>query len=151
MVDKKSVNFSVSPCCTLLFSQKESIMSFKVIWIAVHYNCLIGWIMIAWGYRPGNAANTTTDICLLIENNNKNTENWKAFFKLFFISHLAAPRPTLGQWQGGSHTHLMLITTLFQVLPEGHREPLNNIGPQSLAQCVSVTRAGNLLILNVTY
>ena len=38
----------------------------------------------------------------------------------FFVSHLPTLRPTLGHWQGGSLTHLMLITALFQVQPEGH-------------------------------
>ena len=44
-------------------------------------------------------------------------------FKLFFISHLAQLRITLGYWHGGSLTHWMSITTLFQVQPNVHQKP----------------------------
>ena len=44
----------------------------------------------------------------------------------------------------------MLITTLFQVLPEVHRQPRNNVGSHSMTERISRIRAGNLLILNIT-
>ena len=48
MIEKKTINFSVSPCCTLLFSRKENIKFSEVALVAVHCNCLIGYLMIAW-------------------------------------------------------------------------------------------------------
>ena len=68
----------------------------------------------------------------------------------FFISHLATLRPTLGRWQGGSSTHPMLITALFQVRPEDHREPHNEVGSQSVTERISGIYAANLPILSVT-
>ena len=64
----------------------------------------------------------------------KTLKKKKILFKLFFICHLIALRPTLGKWQGGSFTHLMLITTLFQVPPEGYREPRNEGGSEWVHQ-----------------
>ena len=43
----------------------------------------------------------------------------------------------------------MLITALFQVLPEVHRERHNEVGSQSLTERISEIRAGNLPILSV--
>ena len=43
----------------------------------------------------------------------------------------------------------MLITTLFQVRPEGHREPRNEVGFQSLTGRISGIQAGNFPILNI--
>ena len=40
------------------------------------------------------------------------------FVRTFFISHLAALRPTLSHVLEGSFTHSMLITAAFQVQPE---------------------------------
>ena len=71
-------------------------------------------------------------------------------FKLFFISRLTTPRPTLGHWQEGTLTYSMLITTLFKVQPESHREPRNEVGSQSLGESISRIRARNLPNLNVT-
>ena len=113
IVDKR-INFLVSPNCTLLFSRKEIITFFEAALESVHCHCLVHCIVIARGYRPWSTVNTA-DICLLIKNANKNT---KIKCKVFFISHLATLRLTLGHWQGGSFTHPMLITTLFQVPPE---------------------------------
>ena len=43
------------------------------------------------------------------------------FKKMFFFNcYLAAPRPTLGHYQGGSLTHPMLITAFLYTRPEGH-------------------------------
>ena len=52
----------------------------------------------------------------------------------FFTSYLAAPRPTLGHYRGGSLTKLMLITPLaYQFRPESHRYPRRENGSQSPA------------------
>ena len=47
MVEKKKINFSVSPYCTLLFSRKENNKFSEVALVAVHCNCLISDLMIA--------------------------------------------------------------------------------------------------------
>ena len=49
---------------------------------------------------------------------------------------MAAPRPTLGHYQGGSLTHLMLITCVLHIRPKGHREPCNEVRSLSLAKCL---------------
>ena len=54
----------------------------------------------------------------------------------FFNCYLAAPRPTLGHYQGGSLTHLMLITSILHIRPEGHRGPHNVVGSLSPAECL---------------
>ena len=48
MVEKKTINVLVSPYCTLLFSRKENIKFSGVVLVAVHCNCLISYLMIAW-------------------------------------------------------------------------------------------------------
>ena len=45
----------------------------------------------------------------------------------------------------------MLVAILFQVWPEGHREPRSEVGSQSLAESISEIRAGNLPIMSVMY
>ena len=47
MAERKTINFSVSPYCTLLFSRKENIKFSEVVLVAVHCNCLISCLMIA--------------------------------------------------------------------------------------------------------
>ena len=74
IVDKKIIHFLVGSYCTLLFSRKEILKFSEVALVSVHCNCLICCIVIAWSYRPWNTANTAVDICLLVENSNKNTE-----------------------------------------------------------------------------
>ena len=49
-------------------------------------------------------------------------------FSIFFNCYLAAPRPNLSHYRGGSLTHPMLITFLLHIRPEGHREPRSEIG-----------------------
>ena len=114
-----------------MFSRKDILFS-EVALVSVHCNCLIGCIMIAGGYRSWNTANTAADICLLVESSNKDTEKKCKICSYFFISHLAFVRLNLGHWKGGSLTHPMLITTLFEVRPEGDWEPRNEVGSQSL-------------------
>ena len=41
---------------------------------------------------------------------------------------MAAPRPILGYYRGGSLTRPMLITCILHIRPEGHREPHNEAG-----------------------
>ena len=52
----------------------------------------------------------------------------------FFNCYLAAPRPTLDHYRGGSLTHPMLITAFLPIRPEGHREPHNEVGCLSPAE-----------------
>ena len=52
----------------------------------------------------------------------------------FFNCYLAAPRPTLGHYRGGSLTPPMLITCVLHIRPEGHREPRRKVGCLSLAE-----------------
>ena len=53
-----------------------------------------------------------------------------------FNCYLAAPRPTLGHYRGGSLTQPMLITCVLHIRPEGHREVNNEVGSLRLAQCL---------------
>ena len=54
--------------------------------------------------------------------------------KFFFNWCLAAPRPTLGYYRGGSLTHLMLITAFLHVWHESQYVPCNEIGSLSPAK-----------------
>ena len=141
----------VNPYCTLLFSRKEIIKFSVEALVSALYNCLIGCIVITRGYRPWNTANTTADICLLTENSNKIPKQNVKFVQTFFISHLVALRATMGHWQGGSHTHPILITKLFQVWPEGHRKPRNEVGSQSLNEHISGIWCREPPILSITF
>ena len=135
----------VSPYCTLLLFRKENFKFSEVALVSVHCNCLIGHIIIVWGYRSRYTANTTVGIYFLIKNVNKITEA-----EIFFVGYLAALRPTLGHWQGSSLTHPIFITTVIKVRSEGHREPRSEVRFQSLAKCISGIRARNLPIQSVT-
>ena len=53
---------------------------------------------------------------------------------VFFNCHLAAPRPTLGHYRGGSLTHPMLNTCVLHIQPEGYCEPRNKVGSLSPAE-----------------
>ena len=44
----------------------------------------------------------------------------------FFISYLAAPRPTLSHWRGSSFT-LQILVASFLVQPGSHWEPVNKV------------------------
>ena len=103
--------------CSLLFSRKEAIKFSEAALVSVHCNCLIGWTVIVRGYRPRNTINTIMDICLLVKNITKKKQNVK-FGQVFFISHLATLRATLGHWQRDSLTHSMLITNYFKYDPK---------------------------------
>ena len=142
----------VSLYCSLLFSRKEIIKFSEAALVSAHCNYLIGWIVIVRGNRPWNTINTKMNICLLVKNgnNNKKKKQNVKFVQTSFFSHLAALRPTLGHWQRGSLTYSMLITTLFQVWPEVHVKPCNNVGFHSKTECISGVRARNVPILNVT-
>ena len=48
MTEKKTINFPVSPYCTLLFSRKEYIKFSEIVLVAVHCNFLISYLMISW-------------------------------------------------------------------------------------------------------
>ena len=47
---------------------------------------------------------------------------------------MAAPRPALGHYRGGSLTHPMLVTCVLHIRSEGHREPRNEVGSLSPAE-----------------
>ena len=49
---------------------------------------------------------------------------------------MAAPRPTLGHYQGGSLTHPMFITCILHIPPKGHQESHNKVGSLPLAECL---------------
>ena len=44
------------------------------------------------------------------------------------FNYLAAPRPILGHYRDNGLTHPILITSFLPVRPEGHRDPLNEVG-----------------------
>ena len=136
----------VSPYCPFLFSRKEIIKFSEVALASVPCNFLTGCIVVARRYRSWNTTNTTTDICLLVKNCNKNTETKCKVCSNFFLSAVW----TLSHWQGDNFTHLMLITMLFHVQSGGHQEPWNEVGSQSLTKGISGIWAGNLPIPSVT-
>ena len=47
-IEKKTINFSVSPCCILLFPRKENIKFAKMALVAVNCSCLVNYLMFAW-------------------------------------------------------------------------------------------------------
>ena len=60
---------------------------------------------------------------LLLILNRFDTLFWCFSADFFFNCYLATPWPTLGHYRGGSLTHLMLITCILCIRPEGHRGP----------------------------
>ena len=71
VVENTRINFSISSCCTLLFSRKENFKSLSVVLSTVICNDSVGCIMNVWRYQHWNTANTTLDINLLFENLHK--------------------------------------------------------------------------------
>ena len=53
---------------------------------------------------------------------------------IFFNYYLATLRPTLGHYRGGSLIHLVLITCVLHIRPEGHLGPRNEVGSLSPAE-----------------
>ena len=70
---------------------------------------------------------------------------WIDFF--FFNCYLAVPRPTLGHSQGDSLTNPLLITVFVYIRPEGHREPFNEVGSLSPAECLAGFEPGTFRFL----
>ena len=66
----------------------------------------------------------------------------------FYLYYLRAPRPTMGHWRGDSLTHPILIAALYQVWPEGHREPRNEVESHKPVPAHWLNQ--NLLILSLT-
>ena len=65
-------------------------------------------------------------------------------FFIFLNCYLAAPRPTLSNYQGGSLTHHIVCTTRcislrFHFQPEGHWEPRKGVGSLSPAEHLITT------------
>ena len=62
---------------------------------------------------------------------------WNLFiWCLTFNCYLAAPRPTLVHYRGGSLSHPMLITCVLHIRPEGHQEPCNKVGSLRPVECL---------------
>ena len=59
---------------------------------------------------------------------------WLWIINFFLNCYLAAPRPSFGHYWGGSLTHLMLITCVLYIWPEGRREPRSGVGSLSPAE-----------------
>ena len=121
VVDKNRMTFLVNPYCTLLFPRKENFKFFKVALVSVHCNYLIVCTVIARDYQRWNTANATADISLLVKNSNKNTDIKCKVVQTFFISRLAALRPTLGHWEGGS---------IFKFEPKATKSLVMRSGPK---------------------
>ena len=58
--------------------------------------------------------------------------------KIVFISYLVAPWPILGPWRGGRLSNPMFTTRPFLAHPKDHREPRNEVGPQSPANIIDL-------------
>ena len=134
----------VSPYFTLLFSRKEITKFSELALVSVHFNCLIGCIVIMRGYWLWNTANTTADIYLLVENRNKNTKTKFKVCSNFFYQPYGCPKANFGPLTK-RYPH-----SLFQVRPKGHRELRNEVESPTLIKRVSGIRAGHLSNLSVT-
>ena len=74
VVENATINFSISPFCTLLFPRKENFNFFEVALSAVLCNGPFGCVMNVWGYQDWNTTNTILDIYLFFGNGHKNTQ-----------------------------------------------------------------------------
>ena len=74
VVENAKMSFSISPCCTLLFSRKENFKFLEVALSVVLCNGSAGCIINVWGYQHWNTANMTLDIYFLFENCHKITQ-----------------------------------------------------------------------------
>ena len=74
VAENAGINFSISPYFNLLFSKKENFKFLEVALSAVLRNGPVGYVVNAWGYQHWNAANTTLEICLLFEDEQKSTQ-----------------------------------------------------------------------------
>ena len=74
LAENARINFSISPYCTLLLSQKENFKIFEVALSTVLCNGSVGCIMNVWGYQHWNTTNTALDIYLLFENDHNITQ-----------------------------------------------------------------------------
>ena len=68
----------------------------------------------------------------------------KSFPKVVFICYSAAPRPTLGHWRGFSLTNPIIIIVFYNVRPEGHQKPRNEVGSLSPANRLAGFELGSL-------
>ena len=76
-------------------------------------------------------------LAIFVVQNLKNSySRSRGFFSFFFNCYLAAPRPTLGHYRGGSLTHPMLITCVLHIQPEGHQEDRSEVGSLRSAECL---------------
>ena len=74
VVENAIINFLISCYCTLLFSKKENFKFLEAALSAVLRDGPVGYVVNAWGYQHWNAANTTLEICLLFEDEQKSTQ-----------------------------------------------------------------------------
>ena len=86
-------------------------------------------------------------LAIFVVQNLKNSySRSRGFFYFFFNCYLAAPRPTLGHYRGGSLTHPMLITCVLHIRPEGYQEPRNEVGSLSRADRLVGFEPGTLIL-----
>ena len=76
--------WTVSLCCSFLFSWKDIVMFSEVALVSVSCNCLISWIVIVQGYRLWNAANTANAIPLSHFLQKYAWNNWPLSYRCFF-------------------------------------------------------------------
>ena len=62
----------------------------------------------------------------------------------FYICYLAAPRPTLDHYRGGSLTHPLLINCILHIQPEVHWEPCNEVSSINPVRHLVGFEPGNL-------
>ena len=89
--------------------------------------------------RPGNKSSSKNIIhakihVLLVNHLFKYLMNTFATCSYYFFNYyLAAPRPTLVHYRGGSLTHPMLPTCVLHIGPDGHQGHRSEVGPLSPA------------------
>ena len=71
------------------------------------------------------------------------------FFVCLFNCYLAAPQPTLDHYQGDSFTHSPdVYRCVLHFRHEGHREPCNEVGSLSPAECLVGFKPGTFRLPN---
>ena len=71
------------------------------------------------------------------------------FFFVLFNCYLAAPQPTLDHYQGDSFTHSPdVYRCVLHFRHEGHREPCNEVGSLSPAECLVGFKPGTFRLPN---
>ena len=88
IADKKTIQFWSVFTATFWFLEKKLSSVLKYLWCLFITKCLNDCIVRVPEYRPWNTVHTMADICLLVQNGNKNTEAKCNVCSNFFLSSI---------------------------------------------------------------